>query len=250
MNSLATSTPFTPADQRSRSAQIQTHVTSKVIVRNTWLTLGLFALAGAFGWVAFEIYQFRLTVRDMQQHPFVVRVSDIGQASIVPPRGPSYQPTEATLIRELAGFVNAFYTRRRAILLDKDLGYGPALLKVETSLAHAIQDEDRKENWVQDFLQGKTSEYVATTDENDVTVDNVVIHQQQHPKDQMVRGSATVTYHKTFYSADHQATGRKDFEENIEYTFTPRITPSMYLTNPLGLVITYFHASESLSKHS
>src|SRR5262249_40138664 len=123
------------------------------LVTNTYLRIALVvqgvALIGAVG-LAVWTFAWAKT-----QKPLVVRISGVGEASLVNYRSFEYQPQELELRYFLAQFVSLHFGRRLAALEES---FGKSLYYLDRKLSQAVMDEVQKSQSLVKFRRDESDE--------------------------------------------------------------------------------------------
>ena len=200
-----------------------------ISVMNTYLKVALLVLS----LVALALVLLNVRTYDAFHNlkPLVIRINEVGRAEAITYGSLEYHPQEAEIKYFLAQFVQSYYGRMRATIKES---YPRSLYFLDSRLADAIIEANKKSKAIENFLTGQT-------DEMDVQVKNVAIEDlRQSPY------KATVEFDKIVYSApDHAEIRRQRYIANFVFIVKMPVPNSLVPVNPLGLTITYFREDQA-----
>ena len=163
--------------------------------------------------------------------PLVIRIDTVGRAEAVTYGSLEYQPQEAELKYFLIQFVQNYYSRMRATVME---AYPRSLYFLDGGLADAMIEANKKTKAIETFFSGQTEEI-------DIQVKNVAIEDLRKPP-----YKATVEFEKVYYSwPDHTETRREQYVAHFVFIVRMPVPNALIPVNPLGLTITYFREDQA-----
>jgi type IV secretory pathway component VirB8 len=199
------------------------------LVTNMYLRIALLCISFvAIGslLLAFKIYAM---FRDFE--PIVIRINDVGRAEAVHYSTLNYTPQAAEMRYFLTEFVHDFYARNRATVKDD---YSRSLYFLESRLAEAKMEQNRKTKELEQFL-------VGAQDEIEVVVRNIIIHDLRNAPYR-----ATVDFEKVYLTGPQRVENRREkYVGSIVFSLREKVPNSMIPVNPLGIMITYFREDQA-----
>jgi type IV secretory pathway TrbF-like protein len=194
------------------------------VVTNSYLRLGLLALSVALLGtlvLAFTIFAWAKT-----QKPLVIRIDEIGRATAVNYAGFAYAPEAPELRYFLAQFVQLHFAR---LLGSVEERFSRSLFYLDSTLAHAVIEEERKNQKLAQFVRDSPEEI-------DIDIKNIVL-QDLRAKPM----KASVDFDKVFYPRGEKREVRRErYAGYFEFFIQDNIPNNFVLVNPLGITITYF----------
>jgi type IV secretory pathway component VirB8 len=145
-----------------------------------------------------------------------------------------YRPGEAEVRHFLIEFVRRHYSRIKATVRED---YARSLYFLDSRLASALIESDKKENTIAAFLDGGDSEI-------DIAVNNVSIEDLREPPYR-----AAVDFEKVYLApGDRSEIKRERYVANLVFVVRDRVPNELVPVNPLGLTITYFREDQAFDR--
>ena len=226
MNKTPTLPPVSPNLSAARHEFLEVYGATAVM-NNTLKAIVLALSLVCIGLVFAEVRIVQL-LRNVK--PVVIRVNELGRAEAVAGPAAEYHPQEAEIKYFLIQFVQNHYGRIRATVRDN---YSRSLYFLDSHLAGAIIEADKKSKAIETFLTDRT-------DEIEIRVTSIAIEDlRKNPY------RATVDFEKIFYGPDRQEKRREKYIGNFVFMVRDRVPNELIPTNPLGLTITYFREDQT-----
>ncbi len=166
--------------------------------------------------------------------PLVIRINDVGRAEPVEYDSMEYKPQAPEIKYFLTQFVHDYYSRNRTSVRDD---FSRALFFLDSRLASARMDQNRKTKELENFI-------VGANEEIEVNVQNIVLQDLRTPPFR-----ATVDFEKRYLSGrDRTESRREKYIGSFLFVFKDTISNNMIPVNPLGLTITYFRDDQSFQE--
>src|SRR5579862_4313143 len=202
------------------------------IVMNTYLKVTILVLAAVSFVLAGLVFKSQKTLADM--HPMIVRINDVGRAEAIDYRNFQYRPQEAENKYYLSRWAELYFSRNR-FTIERD--QTNALYFLNGDVQRAVIDQERKDNFIQNYVRDTGLPFV------DVEVKNVVLDDlRQSPY------SARIEFEKVFTNpADHSEVKRERWTATVTYVFRENVKNNELAVNPLGLTIVRFRADQAFS---
>ena len=201
------------------------------LVLNAYLRVAVLALSVvALGLLGLTWF---VHARAAQLKPLVIRIDDVGRAEAVRYEALTYRPSgQAPELKYfLAQFVTKHLGRMRATVKAQ---WAESLYFLDTPLADAAMDDDRRQQTIAAFLSG-------TADESDIRVTNVTLDTLAAPP-----YNARITYDKVTYAGGiGLERARERFEAQVTFVLRDHVPNAMVPVNPLGLAITYIRIDQA-----
>ncbi len=157
------------------------------LVTNNYLRVALLALSLVTLGLLFLNLR---SLRTLQNYkPLVIRIDEAGRAEAIRYGSLEYKPRDAEIRYFLIQFVTKHYSRRRATVRED---YAESLYYLDSRLANATIEENRKNKTIETFLVGNGEEI-------DVAVRNVSIEDLR-----TAPYKATVDFEKVYYTTGDQ----------------------------------------------
>jgi type IV secretion system protein VirB5 len=202
------------------------------LVMNTYLKITVLALCAVCVALAALVYRSQSALAAM--HPMIVRINDVGRAEAIDYRNFQYRPQEAENKYYLSRWAELYFSRNR-FTIERD--QTNALYFLNGDVQRAVIDQERKNNFIQDYVRDSGLPFV------DVEVKNVVLDDlRQSPY------SARIEFEKVFTSpADHSEVKRERWTATVTYVFRENVRNTELAVDPLGLTIVRFRADQAFS---
>lgn len=202
------------------------------MVMNTYLKISVLVLCAICLALAALVYRSQTTLAAM--HPMIVRINDVGRAEAIDYRNFQYRPQEAENKYYLSRWAELYFSRNR-FTIERD--QTNALYFLNGDVQHAVIDQERKDNLIQNYVRDAGLPFV------DVEIKNVILDDlRQSPY------SARVEFEKIFTNpADHSEVKRERWTATVTYVFRESVRNNELAVNPLGLTIVRFRADQAFS---
>ncbi|MGI9072755.1 MAG: VirB8/TrbF family protein [Bryobacteraceae bacterium] len=201
-------------------------------VMNTYLKIAVLCLCAVV--IALVLLNIKTYNAFHQLKPLVIRISEVGRAEAITYGSFEYQPQEAEIKYFLAQFVQNYYGRAHATFKE---AYPRSLYFLDSRLADAIIESNKKTKASENFLLGQT-------DEVDIDVKNVAIEDLRKPP-----YKAAVEFEKVYRSLSNRAElKRQHFIANFVFVVRMPVPNALIPVNPLGLTITYFREDQAFEE--
>jgi type IV secretion system protein VirB5 len=166
----------------------------------------------------------------LQRERIVVRIDDVGRAQALGYSSLQYKPQAPEIKYFLTQFVHDYYGRKRATVRDD---FERSMAFLNSSLAAARMDEERKTKAIEKFL-------VGDADEIEVQVNNIVLADLRKPP-----YIGQIDAQKIFRGRDGAELKREKYVESITFSFTDQVPNALIPVNPLGLMVTYLREDQA-----
>jgi type IV secretory pathway TrbF-like protein len=133
------------------------------LVMNTSLKITVLALCAISIALAALVYRSQTTLAAM--HPMIVRINDVGRAEAIDYRNFQYRPQEAENKYYLSRWAELYFSRNRFTIERDQMN---ALYFLNGDVQRAVIDQERKDNFIQNYVRDSGLPFV------DVEVRNVV----------------------------------------------------------------------------
>jgi type IV secretory pathway TrbF-like protein len=202
------------------------------LVVNTYLKVTILVLCVVTLTLATLIYRSQKALASM--HPMIVRINDVGRAEAIDYRNFQYRPQEAENKYYLSRWAELYFSRNRFTIERDQMN---ALYFLNGDVQHAVIDQERKDNFIQNYVRDSGLPFV------DIEVKNVVLDNlRQSPY------SARIEFEKVFTNpADHSEVKRERWTATVTYVFRENVKNNELAVNPLGLTIIRFRADQAFS---
>jgi type IV secretion system protein VirB5 len=207
---------MTPIQQAARA---EYEYYGSTLTTNTALKAALVILCGVIALLGIELRRTAAAAAGVK--PLIIRVNEIGRAEAVAYSDFTYRPQAQEIRYFLTQFVTGFAGRQRQNLRER---YVNSLYFLDRALFSQIDAQDRRTNWLPQFLAG-------VEDETEITVRNVVI---ENLSTEPYR--ARVEYLKIFRSSAGIESRRENWTAVFDFRFNA-VPNDFTLHNPLGLAI-------------
>jgi type IV secretion system protein VirB5 len=165
-----------------------------------------------------------------QRERIVVRIDDVGRAQALGYSNLQYKPQAPEIKYFLTQFVHDYYGRKRATARED---FERSMAFLNSSLAAARMDEERKTKAIEKFL-------VGDADEIEIQVSNIVLADLRKPP-----YIAQIDVQKIFRGRDGSELKREKYVESITFSFTDQVPNALIPVNPLGLMVTYLREDQA-----
>lgn len=200
------------------------------VVMNTYLKITVLVLCVICLTLAALEYKSQVALAAM--HPLIVRINDVGRAEAIDYRNFQYRPQEAENKYYLSRWAELYFTRNRFTIERDQMN---ALYFLNGDVQRAVIDQERKDNFIQNYVRDSGLPFV------DVEVKNVVLDDPRQPP-----YSARIEFEKVFTNpADHSEVKRERWTATVTYVFRENVKNNELAVNPLGLTIVRFRADEA-----
>jgi type IV secretion system protein VirB5 len=202
------------------------------LVMNTYLKITVLALCAICAALAALVYRSQNALAAM--HPMIVRINDVGRAEAIDYRNFQYRPQEAENKYYLSRWAELYFSRNRFTIERDQMN---ALYFLNGDVQRAVIDQERKDNFIQNYARDSGLPFV------DVEVKNVILDDlRQSPY------SARIEFEKVFTNpADHSEVKRERWTATVTYVFREDVKNNELAVNPLGLTIVRFRADQAFS---
>lgn len=202
------------------------------LVMNTYLKIALLFLCAVCAALAALVYRSQNALASM--HPMIVRINDVGRAEAIDYRNFQYRPQEAENKYYLSRWAELYFSRNRFTIERDQMN---ALYFLNSDVQRAVIDQERKSNFIQNYVRDSGLPFV------DVEVKNVVLDDlRQSPY------SARIEFEKVFTNpADHSEVKRERWTATVTYVFRENVRNNELAVDPLGLTIVRFRADQAFS---
>jgi type IV secretion system protein VirB5 len=199
---------------------------------NTYLKIAVLALCAICVALAALVYRSQNALAAM--HPMIVRINDVGRAEAIDYRNFQYRPQEAENKYYLSRWAELYFSRNRFTIERDQMN---ALYFLNGDVQRAVIDQERKDNFIQNYVRDSGLPFV------DVEVKNVVLDDlRQSPY------SARIEFEKVFTNpADHSEVKRERWTATVTYVFRENVRNNELAVDPLGLTIVRFRADQAFS---
>jgi type IV secretion system protein VirB5 len=168
--------------------------------------------------------------QSLQRERIVVRIDDVGRAQALGYSSLQYKPQAPEIKYFLTQFVHDYYGRKRATVRED---FERSMAFLNSSLAAARMDEERKTKAIEKFL-------VGDADEIEVQVSNIVLADLRKPP-----YIGQIDVQKIFRGRDGSELKREKYVESITFSFTEQVPNALIPVNPLGLMVTYLREDQA-----
>jgi type IV secretion system protein VirB5 len=202
------------------------------LVMNTYLKIMVLALCTISVALAALVYRSQNALAAM--HPMIVRINDVGRAEAIDYRNFQYRPQEAENKYYLSRWAELYFSRNRFTIERDQMN---ALYFLNGDVQRAVIDQERKDNFIQNYVRDSGLPFV------DVEVKSVVLDDlRQSPY------SARIEFEKVFTNpADHSEVKRERWTATVTYVFRENVRNNELAVDPLGLTIVRFRADQAFS---
>jgi type IV secretion system protein VirB5 len=202
------------------------------LVMNTYLKITVLALCAICIALAALVYRSQNALAAMR--PMIVRINDVGRAEAIDYRNFQYRPQEAENKYYLSRWAELYFTRNQFTIERDQMN---ALYFLNSDVQRAVIDQERKDNFIQNYVRDSALPFV------DVEVKNVILDDlRQSPY------SARIEFEKVFTNpADHSEVKRERWTATVTYVFRENVKNNELAVNPLGLTIVRFRADQAFS---
>jgi len=216
----------------TRAAEKYLEQYGEPLVTNTYLKITVFALCVISMALAALVYRSQIALAAM--HPMIVRINDVGRAEAIDYRNFQYRPQEAENKYYLSRWAELYFSRNRFTIERDQMN---ALYFLNGDVQRAVIDQERKDNFIQNYVRDSGLPFV------DVEVKNVVLDDlRQSPY------SARVEFEKVFTNpAGHSELKRERWTATVTYVFRENVKNNELAVDPLGLTIVRFRADQAFS---
>jgi type IV secretion system protein VirB5 len=199
---------------------------------NTYLKIAVLALCAISVALAALVYRSQNALAAM--HPMIVRINDVGRAEAIDYRNFQYRPQEAENKYYLSRWTELYFSRNRFTVERDQMN---ALYFLNGDVQRAVIDQERKDNFIQNYVRDSGLPFV------DIEVKNVVLDDlRQSPY------SARIEFEKVFTNpADHSEVKRERWTATVTYVFRENVRNNELAVDPLGLTIVRFRADQAFS---
>jgi type IV secretory pathway TrbF-like protein len=216
----------------TRAAEKYLEQYGEPLVMNTYLKITVLVLCAICAALAALVYRSQNALAAM--HPMIVRINDVGRAEAIDYRNFQYRPQEAENKYYLSRWAELYFSRNR-FTIERD--QTNALYFLNGDVQRAVIDQERKDNFIQNYVRDSGLPFV------DVEVKNVVLDDlRQSPY------SARIEFEKVFTNpVDHTEVKRERWTATVTYVFRESVRNNELAVNPLGLTIVRFRADQAFS---
>jgi len=216
----------------TRAAEKYLEQYGEPLVMNTYLKITVLVLSVISMALAALVYRSQNALAAM--HPMIVRINDVGRAEAIDYRNFQYRPQEAENKYYLSRWAELYFSRNR-FTIERD--QTNALYFLNGDVQRAVIDQERKDNFIQNYVRDSGLPFV------DIEVKNVVLDDlRQSPY------SARIALEKVFTNpADHSEVKRERWTATVTYVFRENVRNNELAVDPLGLTIVRFRADQAFS---
>jgi type IV secretion system protein VirB5 len=200
------------------------------LVMTTYLKVTVLVLAVVCLVLAGLVWHSQMALANV--HPLIVRINRIGQAQAIDYHDFKYRPEEAENKYYLARWAELYFSRNR-FTIERD--QSDALYFLDSDVQRQVIDEERKSDFIADYMRDPTLPFV------DVEVNNVILDDlRKSPY------SARIEFERIYSNpADHSQLKRENWTASVTYVFRPKVKNEELAVNPLGLTIIRFRADQA-----
>jgi type IV secretion system protein VirB5 len=219
-----------PSPEITRAAEMYLEQYGDPLVMNTYLKVTILVLAVVC--LALAALVFRSQMALANEHPFIIRINDVGRAEAIDYRNFQYRPQEAENKYYLTRWAELYFSRNR-FTIERD--QANSLYFLNSDVQRAVIDQERKDNTIANYTKDSSLPFV------DVEVKNVILDDlRQSPY------SARIEFEKVFSNpADHTELKREQWTASVTYVFRENVKNDELTVNPLGLTIVRFRADQA-----
>jgi type IV secretory pathway TrbF-like protein len=216
----------------TRAAEKYLEQYGEPLVMNTYLKITVLVLSVISMALAALVYRSQNALAAM--HPMIVRINDVGRAEAIDYRNFQYRPQEAENKYYLSRWAELYFSRNRFTIERDQMN---ALYFLNGDVQRAVIDQERKNNFIQNYVRDSGLPFV------DIEVKNVVLDDlRQSPY------SARIEFEKVFTNpADHIEVKRERWTATVTYVFRENVRNNELAVDPLGLTIVRFRADQAFS---
>src|SRR3954464_4709388 len=221
-----------PIPEITRAAERYLEQYGDPLVMSTYLKVIILVLAAVCLSLAALVFRGQKALAAM--HPMIVRINDVGRAEAIDYRNFQYRPQEAENKYYLSRWAELYFSRNRFTIERDQMN---ALYFLNGDVQRAVIDQERRNNFIQNYVRDSGLSFV------DVEVKNVVLDDlRQSPY------SARIEFEKVFTSpADHSEVKRERWTATVTYVFRENVRNNELAVDPLGLTIVRFRADQAFS---
>jgi type IV secretion system protein VirB5 len=225
---MSVETKATPEITRAAERYLEQY--GEPLVMNTYLKVAILVLSAVC--LALAALVFRSQMALANEHPFIIRINDVGRAEAIDYRNFQYRPQEAENKYYLTRWAELYFSRNR-FTVERD--QTNALYFLNSDVQRAVIDQERKDNVIQTYIKDSGLPYV------DVEVKNVVLDDLR-----VSPYSARIEFEKVYSNpADHTELKRERWTASVTYVFREVVKNNELAVNPLGLTIVRFRADQA-----
>ena len=204
----------------TRAAEKYLEQYGEPVVMNTYLKIAVLVLCAICLVLTALVYRGQNALASI--HPMIVRINDVGRAEAIDYRNFQYRPQETENKYYLSRWTELYFSRNRFTIERDQMN---ALYFLNGDVQHAVIDQERKENFIQNYVRDSGLPFI------DVEVKNVVLDDlQQSPY------SARIEFEKVFTNpADHSEVKRERWTATVTYVFRENVKNNELAVNPLGI---------------
>jgi len=223
-------TATNPSPEITRAAERYLEQYGDPLVMNTYLKVTILVLAVVC--LALAALVFRSQMALANEHPFIIRINDVGRAEAIDYRNFQYRPQEAENKYYLTRWAELYFSRNR-FTIERD--QANSLFFLNSDVQRAMIDQERKDNTIANYTKDSSLPFV------DVEVKNVILDDlRQSPY------SARIEFEKVFTNpSDHTELKREQWTASVTYVFRENVKNDELTVNPLGLTIVRFRADQA-----
>jgi type IV secretory pathway TrbF-like protein len=223
-------TATNPSPEITRAAERYLEQYGDPLVMNTYLKVTILVLAVVC--LALAALVFRSQMALANEHPFIIRINDVGRAEAIDYRNFQYRPQEAENKYYLTRWAELYFSRNR-FTIERD--QANSLYFLNSDVQRAMIDQERKDNTIANYTKDSSLPFV------DVEVKNVILDDlRQSPY------SARIEFEKVFTNpSDHTELKREQWTASVTYVFRENVKNDELTVNPLGLTIVRFRADQA-----
>ncbi len=217
----------------TRAAEKYLEQYGEPLVMNTYLKITVLVLCAICLALAALVYRSQNALA--ATHPMIVRINDVGRAEAIDYRNFQYRPQEAENKYYLSRWAELYFSRNRFTIERDQMN---ALYFLNGDVQRAVIDQERKDNFIQNYVRDSGIPFV------DIEVKNVVLDDlRQSPY------SARIEFEKVFTNpADHSEVKRERWTATVTYVFRENVRNNELAVDPLGLTIVRFRADQAFSQ--
>ncbi len=217
----------------TRAAEKYLEQYGEPLVMNTYLKITVLVLCAICLALAALVYRSQNALA--ATHPMIVRINDVGRAEAIDYRKFQYRPQEAENKYYLSRWAELYFSRNRFTIERDQMN---ALYFLNGDVQRAVIDQERKDNFIQNYVRDSGIPFV------DIEVKNVVLDDlRQSPY------SARIEFEKVFTNpADHSEVKRERWTATVTYVFRENVRNNELAVDPLGLTIVRFRADQAFSQ--
>src|SRR5581483_7159853 len=159
---MSVETKATPEITRAAERYLEQY--GDPLVMNTYLKVTILVLAFVCFMLGALVFRSQKALANM--HPMIVRINDVGRAEAIDYRNFQYRPQEAENKYYLSRWAELYFSRNRFTIERDQMN---ALYFLNGDVQRAVIDQERRDNFIQNYVRDSGLPFV------DIEVKNVVL---------------------------------------------------------------------------